>query len=349
VLRSFDVKRISPATVTFGVMAIVLGLVAAYIVRQSLQKPPVVVVAPPPPAPAPEPPKPELVPVVFASVNIPKHSKISTGDVHVGYVTKDAKAATGTFRGTPLAEGRITTQVIRAGQAIREDYLMDIGDGLPDLAERLPAGHRAVTIEVEGADTGGKRLEEGDHVDLAMTVEGTHPDLGEVLTRTLLRNVLVVDAAAGKPLVRRAGKANDDEPTTITVAVLPAEANKLIVAERTGTLIATLVSMQDVEAGLPAATSDDTITRRELLGLKEVPQPRKYKIEKWSGGNVRVIEFDDDRVRESREVSTGSREIQVQAPAPAASTAAPAAGDKNATIIPSGVNLPKSAVAALRG
>src|SRR5687768_13210166 len=147
-------------------MAIVLGLVAAYIVRQSLQKPPVVVVAPPPPAPAPEPPKPELVPVVFASVNIPKHSKISTGDVHVGYVTKDAKAATGTFRGTPLAEGRITTQVIRAGQAIREEYLMDIGDGLPDLAERLPAGHRAVTIEVEGATTGGKRLEEGDHVDL---------------------------------------------------------------------------------------------------------------------------------------------------------------------------------------
>jgi hypothetical protein len=62
-----------------------------------------------------------------------------------------------------------------------------------------------------------------------------------------------------------------------------------------------------------------------------------------------VIEFDDDRVRESREVSTGSREIQVQAPAPAASTAVPAAGDKNATIIPSGVNLPKSAVAALRG
>ena len=43
-------KRISPATVTFGVMAIVLGLVSAYIVKQAMHKPPVVA-KPAPPAP----------------------------------------------------------------------------------------------------------------------------------------------------------------------------------------------------------------------------------------------------------------------------------------------------------
>ena len=326
-------KRISPATVTFGVMAIVLGLVAAYVVRQSLQKPPVVQ-APPPPVP--EPPKPELVPVVFASVNIPKHTKIMPGDVYVGFVGKEAKAATGTFRGTPLAEGRITTQTIRAGQAIRDEYLMGIGEGLPDLAERIPAGHRAVTIQVQGADTGGKRLEEGDHVDLAMTVEGTHPDLGEVLTRTLLRNVLVDDAAAGRPLVRRAAKPTEPLPSLITVAVPPADANKLIVAERTGTLVATLVSMQDVNAAAPPA-ADDVITRRQLLGLKEIPAPKRFTIEKWTGGSVRVIEMSDDRIRESREVSTGQRDAPVNAPA------APIE-NKNA-VIHSGVKVPEAAVA----
>jgi pilus assembly protein CpaB len=341
VLRSFDVKRISPATVTFGVMAIVLGLVAAYIVRQSLEKPPVVQ-APPPPKP--EPPKPELVPVVFASVNIPKHTKISPGDVYVGMVGKEAKAATGTFRATPLAEGRITTQAIRAGQAIRDQYLMGIGEGLPDLSERLPAGHRAVTIQVQGADTGGNKLEEGDHVDLSMTVEGTHPDLGEVLTRTLLRNVLVVDAIAGKPLVRRTSartneRTNEPPPTMITVAVSPADANKLIVAERTGMLVATLVSKEDVDAPAPAA-SDDTITRRQLLGLKEVPQPKKYTIEKWSGSNVRILEMSDDRIRESREVSTGHREATIQAPAVSAENKSAAV-----TTLPSGVQAPEAAVA----
>ena len=40
-------KRISPATVTFGVMAVVLGLVAAYIVKQALHKPEIAKPAPP--------------------------------------------------------------------------------------------------------------------------------------------------------------------------------------------------------------------------------------------------------------------------------------------------------------
>jgi Flp pilus assembly protein CpaB len=319
--------------VTFGVMAIVLGLVAAYIVRQSLQKPPVAVVPPPPPVVE---PKPDLVPVVFASMNIPKYTRISATEVHVGYVTKEAKAATGTFRASPMAEGRITTQPIRAGQAIRDEYLMAIGEGLPDLAERIPTGHRAVTIEIQGADTGGKKLAEGDHIDIAMAVEGTHPDLGEVLTRTLLRNVLVVDSDAGKPLVRRTPRPVVTH-TSITVAVAPADANKLIVAERTGTLVATLVSMQDVDAGAPAPAADDVITRRQLLGLKEIPQPKRFMIEKWSGGNVRVIEMSDDRIRESREVSSQQLGAPIQAPA------APVE-NKNAAIH-SGVKVPEAAVA----
>jgi len=313
-------------------MAIVLGLVAAYIVRQSLEKPPVAVVPPPPVVE----PKPDLVPVVFASRNMSKHTRIYAGDVHVAMVPKDTKAATGTYRASPMAENRITTQSIRAGQAIREEYLMAIGEGLPDLAERIPTGHRAVTIEVQGADTGGKKLEEGDHIDIAMAVEGTHPDLGEVLTRTLLRNVLVVDSAAGKPLTLRVPRPAET-PTSITVAVAPADANKLIVAERTGTLVATLVSIQDVDAAAGAPAADDVITRRQLLGLKEIPQPKRFTIEKWSGSSFRVIEMNDDRIRESRGVSTQQLEAPIHAPA------APAE-NKNAAIH-SGVKVPEAAVA----
>jgi pilus assembly protein CpaB len=328
------VKRISPATVTFGVMAIVLGLVAAYVVRQSWPKP---IAAPPPPPPAPA-PKPDLVPVVFARVNLPIHSRITSTDLYVAHVKKEAKAAQGTFRGPSLAEGRITTQTIRAGQAIRDEYLMEIGAALPDLAERLPPGTRAVTIEVEGADTGGKRLSEGDYVDLAMTVEGTHPDLGEVMTRTLLRSVLVVDAQAGRPHVRKTKAAEELQPSMITVAVNPSDANKLIVAERTGTLIATLVSLKDVEAGV-VAPADDIITRRDLLGLKEVPQPKKFTIEKWSGTSVQVFEMSDDRIRESREVGNPRRsEVQTSQPA-----------DEKSAAIPSGVKIPASVAAAGAG
>ena len=189
-------RRISPATVTFGVMAIVLGLVAAYIVRQAMHKPPVVVKQAPPPK------APEQVAIVYALYNIPKHTRLKLADMAVSFVPKDSKLVEGTFRFSSAAEGRITKETIRAGQAVRNEHLLGIGEALPDLADRLPEGHRAVTITVQGSETGGKRLEEGDYVDLAITVEGTHPDLGEVLTRTLMHHVLVVDASAGQPFIR---------------------------------------------------------------------------------------------------------------------------------------------------
>ena len=300
-------KRISPATVTFGVMALVLGLVAAYIVKQAMHKPEVAKVVPPPPAPAPVDPG---VQVVFVRNNVPKHGKLMPSDLVTYFVPRTSKAAKGTFANVAIAEGRITKQVIKAGQAVREEYLLDIGEALPDLAERLPAGMRAVTIAVAETEAGGKRLGEGDFVDISLTVEGTHPEIGEVATRTLMRNVLIVDAAASRPHIRGVNTKVQRSVDTLTVAVKPAEANKLMVAQRTGTLSVNLVAASDLNA--EPAKLDDNITRRQLLGLKEVvpvKPAKKYLVEKWSGGRLNVVEMSDDRVKESRDVNTTSRPI----------------------------------------
>jgi pilus assembly protein CpaB len=313
------VKRISPATVTFGVMAIVLGLVAAYVVRQALEKPV-------PPAPQPDP----GARVVFARMNIPKNARITADDVFVTHVPRDTKAAKGSLNSAEIAIGRISKQAIKAGQAIREEYLLGIGEALPDLAERLPEGMRAITIDVVGAETGGKRLEEGDRVDIALTVEGTHPDLGEVTTKTLLKNVLVVDAMESRPrergAARRAGAPLTDG---LTVAVSPEDANKLIVAQRTGTLSVTLRSAKDV-----AQVEDDAdaVSRRKLLGLREIPAPKppkKFTIERYSGSKLEVLEFDGERIRESRQGPSGRRFESDDEPQ-AASAPARSADDKSA-------------------
>lgn len=326
-------KRISPATVTFGVMAVVLGLVAAYIVKQAMHKPEVAKAPSPPPRTPARQPVDRGVQVVFARNNIPKHGKLTAGDLMVAYVPRDSKAAVGTFANQAIAEGRIAKQAIKAGQAIREEYLLGIGEALPDLADRLPPGMRAVTISVEGAEVGGKRLGEGDYVDLSLTVEGTHPDLGEVATRTLMRNVLVVDAAAGRPVTRGVNNRVSRDVRTITVAVKPADANKLLVAQRTGVLSVNLVAATDVQS--PPVEENDTVTRRQLLGLKEVvqpPAPKKHLIEKWSGGTLRVVEMSEGRVKESREVGVGTNPIS----APARSDGA----DFRTSYIPSGVAEP---------
>jgi pilus assembly protein CpaB len=175
-------------------------------------------------------------------------------------------------------------------------------------------------------------LGEGDYVDVSLTVEGTHPEIGEVATRTLMRNVLVVDAVAGKPFIRGVNNRVYRDVSSITVAVKPADANKLIVAQRTGVLSVNLVSAADVQ-GAPADLNDG-ITRRQLLGLKEVvpaKAPKKFVVEKWSGGRLNVVEMSDDRVQESRDVNTSSKPI-----------AAPPADNANfrTSYIPSGVAEP---------
>lgn len=323
-------KRISPATVTVTVMALVLGLVAAYVVRQAMEKPPV--------AKTSEPKQDPGVRVVFAAVNIPKNTRITEEDVFVSHVPRDAKAASGAIRSTPVAVGRITRQTIKAGQAMRDEYLLGIGETLPDLSERLPEGTRAVTIDVVGAETGGKRLAEGDHIDISLTVEGTHPDLGEVTTKTLLTDVLIVDAMESKPRQRGVRRSTGDVTDGLTVAVTPEDANKLIVAQRTGTLSVALRSAKDTT---DAENTAHQISRRELLGLREIPAPkpaRRYTIEKYSGGRLQVLEFDGERIRESRQGPSGKRFQDDDEPQ---SVLAPAkSADDQSAAINSGVIVP---------
>jgi pilus assembly protein CpaB len=332
-------KRISPATVTFGVMALVLGLVAAYIVRQSMHKP-VVVKREAPPAPAADP----GIVLIIAKHNLPAHTRLTEDDLAVQIVPSDFKLPNGPgVRHIPYAAGRILNQPLKAGQIVREEHLLEVGEGLPDLNERLPPGYRAVTINVEGAQTGGKPLSEGDLVDISLTVEGTHPDLGEVSTRTLLRGVKVVDGLANRPLVRGESRPRDNSSGTLTVAVKPADANKLIVAQRSGTLSVSLVSA--AEAAEPPADIEDTVTRRQLLGLKELPPPpKKFVAEKWSGGSLTRIEMSDERVEESRNMSMPGTPLPINASQPTA-TSVPSSDNKT-SYIPSGIVMPRDVAQA---
>ena len=294
--------RISPATVTFCVMAIVLGLVGAYVVRKALHKEPVVE------APKPAPKVDPGVPVVFYTANTAKNTRLSAEDVFIVNVPKGSKAAEGdSIRMLNRALGRITKTTLKSGMAVREKDLLEFGETLPDLSDRLPEGHRAITIDVTGATTGGKRLTEGDRIDITLTVEGTHPDLGEVTTKTLLKDVLIMEAIMDRPLQRGSRRSTGIITEGLTVAVTPEDANKLVVAERTGTLGAVLRSTKD--AG-NIDTDAKAVNRRELLGLKPLPAPKPqkhFRIEHYSGGKVSVQEFDGNKVRESRTGPSGKQ------------------------------------------
>ena len=67
-----------------------------------------------------------------------------------------------------------------------------------------------------------------------------------------------------------------------------------------------------------------------------MPPARKFTVEKWTGNRVQILEMSNDRIRESRQVSTSRDEAPVVRPAPQ--------HDDVTRVIPSGVEPPHYAV-----
>lgn len=308
-------KRISSATVTVFVLAIVVGLVAAFVVKQAMR---------PKPLPIVEAPKEPTIPLVLAARNLPEHSVVKTTDVRVINIPA-ARKIDGALRNQQVAVGRIVKEAIKAGSAIKEDNLFGIGETLPGLESRIPVGMRAMPISVEEQSVVAKMVSIGSRVDIALTVEGDHPDLGEVATKTLLRNVEVI--AVEKPSSTRRGS-NANSNATITVAVNPADANMLINAESAGKLDLTLCSPNDKnEHPVSVGGESHMITRRDLLGLSPLPPPpaaaappKPVIIEKWEGGSLKLIKVSPEHVEEAERSTAASKKFNADKSVPVSTT-----------------------------
>jgi len=233
-------KRISPATVTIGVVAILVGLVAAYVVRH--------------------------------------------------YNDAEPQAA------AEQTVSRLVRDTIMAGQPLFEKDLYGVGE-VPMLADQLPPGYRAVTLQVDANSALNGMIQPEAFVDVILTVKGDHPDLGGLATLTLLRRVKVL--ATSQARFRR----SEDRPgelQNITVSVLPRQANKLILAQRYGTLSVTLRSSQEDELA-EAEDNYDLVNTNELFGLPLIPQPEPTgkTAQIWRGGRMQEITFFESEIAES--------------------------------------------------
>lgn len=240
---------------------------------------------------------------------------IKRGDVRVVQVPVSRQPKLPALKLGQIAENRIIKQDVKAGQSIREDMLYGIGETLPGLEARIPAGMRAMPIHVDEQSVIAKMVNIGSRVDVALTVTGTHPDLGEMATKTLLYNVEVI--GVDKPTSRRIGTASST--ATITVAVAPSDANMLITAEGSGTLNLSLCSQKDAgEVPVSIGGEDNLITRRDLLGLSPIPPappaPKPFTIERWEGGAVKILTISPDRVEEGRQSTVNSKKFNPDVP-----------------------------------
>jgi pilus assembly protein CpaB len=293
-------KRISPGTVTVGVLAVGFGLVAADVARHHFD------------VPAEQPAQRQMAAVVAANVNLPKYSRIRDEDVQTVQVPLE-DLPEGAVQTKSRALFRLVKTTVMAGQPILEADLYAVGE-VPLLADQLPPGHRAVTFQVDANSALNGMIQPESYVDIALTVKGEQPELGGLSTLTLLRGVRVL--ATSQTRFPR----SEDQPgnlRNITVAVSPKQANRLILAQRYGTLSVTLRSSLEEDMLAQAETNNDLINPNDLLGLipQPLPEPPAYKrAQIWRGRQMEELIFQPTETPGSLGAAAMAREA---APTPA--------------------------------
>jgi pilus assembly protein CpaB len=190
-----------------------------------------------------------LVPVVVAAVDLSEGSVVTMEMV--------------SQRSIP--EQFITSSVVKPDSAsyiVNQKVLVPVQAGDPLLwsqfettraAERLSTKvmkkARALTVDVKGSNAVGGWIRPNDHVDLIGTFKD--PTLGDQVAITLMQNVIVLATGkiTGTTNVNLLPE-NQREYSTVTLLVIPEEAEVLALAQELGTLTLSLRNEEDIEMGV---------------------------------------------------------------------------------------------------
>ena len=323
--------NISPGTVSVAVLAILFGLVTAYAVSRYLR---------PEEVTEEEKKKAETVRVLAAKVNLPKYHRIRIPDLIWLEIPrknlKDGRPPQGTVKYYEQVLGLMLKETVMARRPIMVKSLYGPGE-VPSMAENLRPGYRAVTFQVKASSAVNGIVQPESYVDVNLTVSAQEPELKGLATLTLLRGVKVLATSTVQfPRI-------EDRPTNvrnITVEVLPKQANKLILAQRYGTLSVTLRNKEDVLAG-GDEEDRELISTNDLLGLvaRVKPASVERKVQVWRGGSMKEVVFGKAEIEEA-ERATAADEEREPIPAPPGdsppSEPAPkdSAGDDTPTLAP---------------
>lgn len=231
--------RLSPGTMTVAFVAVLVGLGGAFIVRQHLHKPEL-------------PPLPELkvaetdivVPVALTDLEAGRHvtiNDIAKVRVPREKFAKSQYAGQAYLRVSEQIANRTLKSAMRQGQAFLPENLYPEGMG-PDLAQRLQAGYRAVTVPIANVGAVQGFARSGSIVDVLFRSQADLENDRPQETMTLLERVEVL---AINTFTQPGQQVELKQDGTVTLAVTPHQAKTLKVVEGRGELSLTLRNPED--------------------------------------------------------------------------------------------------------
>lgn len=193
--------------------------------------------------------------VMVAAQNIPAKAVITAEmlkqvAVHTEYIHPQAiltaKDAVGAITSAPVVQGE---QLLK-DRVVRED-------DSAYLAFKVPAGRRAISVNVSEAIGVGFMVQPGDSVDVLATINPDQPT--KMMTRTVLQDISVLAVSQER---EAAGEDQTKLAKTYTLAVLPDQAEALTLAEEKGRIRLTLRSVTDHGiVGTPGLNLDGMMAR----------------------------------------------------------------------------------------
>ncbi len=233
----------------------------------------------------------EPLPVLVVNRNAPRLTRLDRTMLTVEQIPR-RYVQPGALSAYEDAVDQVTIVPILQGEQLLGTKLVAYGIET-GLAVKIPKGLRAVTIGVTDESGVAGLIKPGDFVDVLGSFEFGGRDKSDMQTFTLYQSVLVlaveqhlgVETDAAKSIerslieqrkIREQRLMRKDRPT-ITLALLPDQAQGLVLAQETGYLYLTLRSM--FEERVPVTLGSTGL--KELLGLKDkvyVTPPRWREI-----------------------------------------------------------------------
>ncbi len=220
----------------------------------------------------------ELKPTLVATTDIPEHFRLDETMVRVEQVPAKWRQPKALSQVDDIL-GQITRGPIAAGEQILASKLVMPNDA--GLAYFVHPRFRAVAIAVDEFTAVGGHIRPGNYVDILGTFDFGQGEKADTRTVTLFQNVEVMSVGddIGQPTARVL--ADEDAPRenrarglaggrTITVSVMPDEAQKLVLAQQLGDITLTLRSIYEEQRFVEV----DHATIHNTLGI---PQRVRYR------------------------------------------------------------------------
>jgi pilus assembly protein CpaB len=174
----------------------------------------------------------KTLPVLVATRDMPMGTLLKRSDLKmVNYPEKDIPK--GSVSEIARAENRVLMVPLTTNEPVLQAKLSDMTT-VEGVSSTIDRGYRAVSVQITEVSGVAGLIQPGSHVDVIFTRPGT---MAEATTSTILQNVKVISTgrtvAIGQAVDPRASKA-PTAPTTVTLVLLPEDAQKLELAKSQG-------------------------------------------------------------------------------------------------------------------